>query len=100
MRLVIQLDGGLTTAKLIHVYTASRETLCQFPVSKNDSYFAACSSSFLGSAVAVEHIFSSGRDMISLRCSRLSAETIRVLMMAKYRLRAPRSALEEIVGDD
>ncbi|KAE9393773.1 hypothetical protein BT96DRAFT_999138 [Gymnopus androsaceus JB14] len=53
-----------------------------------------------GSAVAVEHIFSSGRDTISLRHSRLSMETIRVLMVVKHCLRAVQSAVEEILGDD
>ncbi|KAF7346964.1 Transposase-like protein [Mycena venus] len=43
-----------------------------------------------GSAVAVERIFSSGRDTIGLRRSRLKAETIRILMFVKARLRVER----------
>ncbi|KAF5345060.1 hypothetical protein D9758_010453 [Tetrapyrgos nigripes] len=39
-----------------------------------------------GSAVAVERVFSGGRDTISLRRASLSAETIRLLMIAKHRL--------------
>jgi len=42
---------------------------------------------FLGSAVAVERIFSSGRDTISIRCARLQPETIRTLMVLKHHLR-------------
>ncbi|KZV63207.1 hypothetical protein PENSPDRAFT_590276, partial [Peniophora sp. CONT] len=49
-----------------------------------------------GSAVAVERIFSGGRDTVSLRRSSLSAETIRALMVVKYRLRAARLALEKL----
>ncbi|KAF8801335.1 hypothetical protein BYT27DRAFT_7115405 [Phlegmacium glaucopus] len=37
--------------------------------------------SYLGSAVAVERIFSGGRDTISLRRASLNADTIRILML-------------------
>ncbi|KZV79565.1 HAT dimerization, partial [Exidia glandulosa HHB12029] len=40
-----------------------------------------------GSAVAVERIFSGGRDTISLRRARLSADTIRALMISKQWIR-------------
>jgi hypothetical protein len=40
----------------------------------------------LGSAVAVERIFSGGRDTISLRRASLKPETIRVLMLVKRKL--------------
>lgn len=40
----------------------------------------------IGSAVAVERIFSGGRDTISLRRASLKAETIRILMLVKRRL--------------
>jgi hypothetical protein len=46
--------------------------------------------SFLGSAVAVERIFSSGRDTISLRRASLQPDTIRTLMVLKHRLRRMR----------
>lgn len=39
-----------------------------------------------GSAVAVERIFSGGRDTISLRRASLKPETIRILMLVKRRL--------------
>jgi hypothetical protein len=38
------------------------------------------------SAVAVERIFSGGRDTISLRCASLKPETIRMLMLVKKKL--------------
>ena len=41
---------------------------------------------FIGSAVAVECIFSSGRDTISIRCASLQPETICTLMVLKHHL--------------
>ncbi|KAJ7689839.1 hypothetical protein B0H17DRAFT_890972, partial [Mycena rosella] len=46
--------------------------------------------SFSSSAVAVERIFSSGRDTISLRCASLPAETIRTLIIVKQHLKLVR----------
>jgi len=40
----------------------------------------------LGSAVAVERIFSGGRDTISLRRASLKPDTIRILMLVKQRI--------------
>ena len=51
-------------------------------------------------AHAVEHIFSGGRDTISMRRASLKPDTIRMLMMVKQRLRLARLAVMEIVGDD
>ena len=45
---------------------------------------------FLGSAVAVEHIFSSGRDTISIRCASLQPDTIQTLMVLKHHIRRTR----------
>lgn len=45
----------------------------------------------LGSAVAVERIFSGGRDTISLRRASLRPETIKVLMLVKKKLRLERT---------
>lgn len=42
----------------------------------------------LGSAVAVERIFSGGRNTISLRRASLKPDTIRALMLIKQRLRS------------
>jgi hypothetical protein len=44
-----------------------------------------------GSAVAVERIFSGGRDTISLRRASLNASTIRILMLVKKRLHLTRA---------
>jgi hypothetical protein len=46
----------------------------------------------LGSAVAVERVFSGGRDTVSICRSRLSASTIRILMLLKHHLRIKREA--------
>ncbi len=43
-------------------------------------------SSLTGSAVAVERIFSGGRDTISLQHASLQADTIHILMLVKKRL--------------
>ena len=48
----------------------------------------------LGSAVAVEQIFSGGRDTISLHCASLIPDTIQVLMLVKQRLRLARISLQ------
>jgi hypothetical protein len=47
--------------------------------------------SSLGSAVAVERIFSGGRDTISLRRASLHADSIRILMLVKKRLHLARA---------
>jgi len=47
-----------------------------------------------GSAVAVERVFSGGRDTISLRRASLQPDTIRVLMLVKNRLRLARLSLQ------
>jgi hypothetical protein len=49
-----------------------------------------------GSAVAVEHIFSGGRDTISLRRASLKPETIRILMLVKQQLRLARNAAKRL----
>ncbi|KAF7372456.1 Transposase-like protein [Mycena venus] len=52
------------------------------------------------SAVAVERIFSGGRDTIGLRRACLKAETSQTLMFVKARLRVARAALKKEMGDD
>ena len=47
--------------------------------------------SVTGSAVAVERIFSGGRDTISLQRASLQANTIRILMLVKKRLHLARA---------
>ena len=49
------------------------------------------SSSHLGSAVAVERVFSGGRDTISLRRASLNADTICILMLVMKRLHLARA---------
>jgi hypothetical protein len=51
-----------------------------------------------GSAVAVERIFSGGRDTISLRRASLKPDTIRVLMLVKQRLRLARESILDLTG--
>ena len=53
-----------------------------------------------GSAVAVERIFSSGRDTVSMQQSSLKAETIRTLMLVKHQLRMMHDAVEEVLRDE
>jgi hAT family C-terminal dimerisation region len=55
-------------------------------------------SSYAGSAVAVERIFSGSRDTISLRRASLNPETIRTLMLVKQQLRLARTAVHDILG--
>ncbi|KAF7424967.1 hypothetical protein PC9H_010278 [Pleurotus ostreatus] len=52
-----------------------------------------------GSAVAVEHIFSGGRDTISIRRASLKPDTIRTLMIVKQRLKLAREAVKELLGN-
>ncbi|KAG1893812.1 uncharacterized protein F5891DRAFT_962450 [Suillus fuscotomentosus] len=47
----------------------------------------------VGSAIAVERIFSGSRDTISLRRASLQPNTIRTLMLVKQRLRLARNAI-------
>jgi hypothetical protein len=46
-----------------------------------------------GSAAAVKHFFSGGRDTIGLRRASLKAETIKTLMFVKARLKLARKAV-------
>ena len=57
-----------------------------FQVHSTSSYYHSSIYTFLGSAIAVEHIFSGGRDTISIHCASLQPETIRTLMVLKHRL--------------
>ena len=53
----------------------------------------------VGSAVAVEHIFSGGHDTVSLHRTSLGPETIRTLMLVKQHLRLARTAISDLLGD-
>ncbi|KAJ7618612.1 hypothetical protein FB45DRAFT_755892, partial [Roridomyces roridus] len=50
-----------------------------------------------GSAVAVERVFSGGRDTIAVRHARLKAETIRTLMVLKGYIPMTRKEVIEIL---
>jgi hypothetical protein len=50
--------------------------------------------------VAVERVFSGGRDSIGIRRASLNPETIRMLMVVKARLRMARTAVIEMLGDE
>ncbi|CAA7268097.1 unnamed protein product [Cyclocybe aegerita] len=52
-----------------------------------------------GSAVAVERVFSGGRDVIGIQRASLHAQTIRSLMLVKAQLRLQHKAILDIVGD-
>jgi hypothetical protein len=98
---VIPSNGGEPDALHFHV---SIYLLAIFCASQVGFY---CESSlpiadliFKGSAVAVERVFSSGRDTISLRRASLKADTIRTLMLVKARLRLARAAVNEVLGDE
>ncbi len=57
-----------------------------FQVRSTSSYYHSSIYTFLGSAVAVERIFSGGRDTISIHHASLQPETIRTLMVLKHQL--------------
>lgn len=67
--------------------------------SSNISFGGSLNAFFAGSAVAVERIFSGGRDTISLRRSSLQPDTIRALMLLKNRLRMARRDITLRLGD-
>jgi hypothetical protein len=54
----------------------------------------------LGSAVAIEQIFSGGQDTIGLCQASLKPETIHTLMLIKAHLQMAHTAVIEILGDD
>jgi hypothetical protein len=102
---VILFNGGQVVVHSSLIYLEQVETFSQYWVSilflsLNYLYDTdAILSISLGSAVAVEHIFSGGRDTISLRHASLKPETIRTLMLVKQRLRLARTAIWDILGD-
>jgi len=62
----------------------------------NHSYLIIAFALFAGSAVAVEWIFSGGRDTVSMRRASLKPETIRTLMLVKAKLRLARAVVKEL----
>ena len=54
----------------------------------------------VGSAVAVERIFSGGQDMITLWQASLHPNTIWTLMLVKQHLHITRHAIDDLIGDE
>jgi hypothetical protein len=73
------------------LYSLARDLLTIPGASPFISYEFESLCPLLGSAVAVERIFSGGRDTISLRRASLQPQTIRTLMLVKQRLRLART---------
>jgi len=90
---VIQFTGGSGDELSFRICFAWLAMSCVFLVSCRSLCLiqVTFSNISLGSAVAVERIFSGGRDTISLRRASLHADTIRVLMLVKKRLHLARS---------
>lgn len=85
--LVIHCNGGLVTALNSLISLVLRGIFFLFLVSSVSllqSFLLIAS--YVGSAVAVERIFSRGRDTISLRRASLKPETIKTLMLAKQQI--------------
>src|ERR1700677_4554739 len=96
---VICCNGGLVTAHSSQISLVLRGIFFQFPVSSQVVVWLFLIVFYVGSAVAVERIFSGGRDTISLRRASLQPETIRTLMLVKQRLRLAWTAIQEVLGD-
>jgi len=89
---VIRCNGGLVTAHSSQISLVLRGIFFQFPVSSQVVVWLFLIVFYVGSAVAVERIFSRGRDTISLRRASLKPETIKTLMLAKQQLSHSRVA--------
>jgi hypothetical protein len=68
---VIHLDGGGANVRIGPTCTALHATFFAFQIRSVLSYSHSAVYTFLGSAVAVKHIFSSGRDTILTHCTSL-----------------------------
>jgi hypothetical protein len=98
---VIHWHGGTHVGRNTHTFINLHEIFEQYLVSTHLVPFVASEADGCqGSAVAVERIFSSGRDTVSMGQSRLKAETIHTLMLVKLQLRMTCDAVEELLGDE
>lgn len=101
-RPVILFDAGVVE---VLDFPSSRNSLAIFSqcqvlmISLTISLTVFLTSASLGSAVAVEHIFSGGHNTISLQRASLKPETIRILMLVKQKLRLACNAAQQALGD-
>ena len=95
----IRCNGGLVTAHNSLTSLALPGIFFQFLVSSQLIRVSLCLTTvlYVGSAVAVEQIFSRGRDTISLCHASLKPETIRTLMLAKQQLTHTR--IRDVLGN-
>ncbi|KAJ7061222.1 ribonuclease H-like domain-containing protein [Mycena amicta] len=89
--------GPTTTQPSAEPSTAWRATCIASQVSLTVHVFLA--NNIPGSAVAVERVFSGGRDTIALRRASLKAETIQTLMVLKAHIRLTRKEVIEVLDE-
>lgn len=97
-KLVTLSNGGRQDGHNFQTSPDWPEIYYQFLVSNNPRRLYSHSLFCTGSSVAVERIFSGGRDTISLRRASLSAETIQALMFTKNRLILARNAIDQMMS--
>ena len=85
-RNAIHLDGGGANVRIGLICTALPVIFFIFQVRSISSYSYPPIYTFLGSTIAVECIFSSSRDTISIQHASLQPETIHMLMVLKHHL--------------
>lgn len=101
-RPVILFDAGVVE---VLDFPSSRNSLAIFSqcqvlmISLTISLTVFLTSASLRSAVGVEHIFSGGRDTISLQRASLKPETIRILMLVRQELHLAHNAAQQALGD-
>ena len=98
-KLVIHFIGGMAAVLSFRIYIISFVTYFQSQVCYYYfmRYFSYYTYGLKGSAVAVERIFSGGRDTISLRRASLKPDTIRVLMLVKKKLHLEREKSKNVL---
>lgn len=79
---IFSIPGELSLTYVVYVFLLNINSQCKL----------------LGCAVAVERIFSSGRDTISLRRASLKPSTIRSLMLLKQRLLLARRGMSRMLA--
>ena len=92
-------NGGLPAACNSRLYLVWLATSLLSLVSVVPSSMSNSPGTVVGSSVAVERIFSGGRDTISLRRASLKPDMIQTLMLLKNRLRLARVVINDMLGD-